>query len=158
MAYQLPSIPLNGAWWHPFLSPFSSRPWCRYSHPSPITTIVHQHLASSQLFFANRVRIFSGHLLIPLIAGVAAILHLVAGLALVVYLQRSETISGFFTKFRWLSTLQFALSMAIDIINTASLCFYLSRRRTGIKRLVVLSVYAYRTHLATPGHNGWWIN
>lgn len=106
-----------------------------------------------QVFFANRVRVLSGRLIIPIIAWCGAVLRIGFGITLGVVFINSHSIPNFFANFQWLVTTQFVLSAAVDVLNTVSLCFYLLRRRTDFKstqRMVdKLVMYTIETGLIT---------
>jgi hypothetical protein len=86
-----------------------------------------------QSFFAWRIRVLSGHLIIPIISWTGAIIHFGFGIALAVAIMRCDTLSIFLFRYEWLVTTQFTLDVVLDMLNTISLCYYLTRRRSAFK-------------------------
>ncbi|KAF8587693.1 hypothetical protein K439DRAFT_1337297 [Ramaria rubella] len=87
----------------------------------------------TQIFFAYRVRVLSGHTIIPIIAWTGSILRCSFGTTAGGLLLRAKTIPQFFAKYQWLATTPFVLNVVVDVLNTCSLCFYLFRARSGSK-------------------------
>ncbi|KAF8519654.1 hypothetical protein JB92DRAFT_2808449 [Gautieria morchelliformis] len=83
-----------------------------------------------QAFFAYRVKVISGRLLIPCISWFLSSLRLCFGIMIGVTAFKSRTLLLFLADWQWLITTEFTICAAIDVLNTASLCFYLLRRRS----------------------------
>ncbi|KAF8580007.1 hypothetical protein K439DRAFT_1637393 [Ramaria rubella] len=130
-------------------SAIENTPWS-LAMTIPLTSFVG---STVQVFFAYRVRVLSGRMILPIIAWTGAILRLGFGVTLGVVVVKSQTIPRFFQHFRWLVDAQLSLDAAVDILNTGSLCYYLLCRRTDFKptqRLVdKLVVYTIETGLLT---------
>jgi hypothetical protein len=83
-----------------------------------------------QAFFAYRVKVISGRLLIPIISWSLSLLRMCFGIMIGVTAFRSGTLLRFIGQWHWLITTEFSISAAIDVLNTTSICFYLLRRRS----------------------------
>ncbi|KAJ7214971.1 hypothetical protein GGX14DRAFT_562998 [Mycena pura] len=84
-----------------------------------------------QTFFANRVRILSGHWLTMVIASCLSLLRFIANMGSVglLFHYRRVTILHEWPG-QWLVTTALALGLAVDILITASMCYYLQRLRS----------------------------
>jgi len=106
-----------------------------------------------QNFFGYRVRVFSGRLLIPIMVWIGGILRVAFAIMLVDFILSSETLPQFLQRYHWAVTIELVLPAVVDVLNTSTLCFYLSRRRTGYKptqRMVdQLMIFAIETGLLT---------
>ncbi|KAF8496040.1 hypothetical protein JB92DRAFT_3227748 [Gautieria morchelliformis] len=107
-----------------------------------------------QAFFAYRVRVISGRLLIPIISWSLSVLRMGFGVMIGVTAFRSGTLLRFIGQWHWLITTEFTISAVIDVLNTTSICFYLLRRRSQfhssskfVDRIILFSI---GDHLASP--------
>jgi len=83
-----------------------------------------------QSFFANKIRLLSGQLFIPIACWTISAARFALGLASVITI----TVRGLFvfeSNFKWLVTLVFTFGALVDIILAGTFCWKLSRRRTG---------------------------
>jgi len=87
----------------------------------------------TQIFFAYRVRVLSGRMIIPVLAWGGSILRCFLGTTAGGLLLKTKSIQLFFAKYQWLVTTPFVLNVVVDVLNTCSLCFYLLRRRSASK-------------------------
>jgi len=106
-----------------------------------------------QNFFGYRVRVLSGRLLIPIMVWIGGIVRVTFAIMLVNFILRSETLPEFLQRYHWAVTTVLVLPAVVDVLNTSTLCYYLSRRRSGYKptqRLVdQLMIFAIETGLLT---------
>ncbi|KAJ7764863.1 hypothetical protein B0H16DRAFT_1525989 [Mycena metata] len=88
-----------------------------------------------QMYFAHRVRLFSNSWIIPSVACIGSMLQLAftAAITLISILHPEYNVAIFADRYGWLFVGVFATNTAVDIINTASLAYYLRRGRTGFK-------------------------
>ncbi|KAF7373883.1 Saposin B-type domain-containing protein [Mycena sanguinolenta] len=101
-----------------------------------------------QSFFANRVRVFSGKWLIPVICWTMTALRVVATFAMMGIEWMQPNIQTLQIKFRWLLTASISLGMTIDTVITLSMCYWLwqvrhsrfGRTKTVINTLLVWTV------------------
>ncbi|KAJ7591792.1 hypothetical protein C8J56DRAFT_781279 [Mycena floridula] len=86
-----------------------------------------------QSFYAWRVRVISGRWLVSVISWIGISAKAILTLIIVILLHKEGPFSPVKAKYPYFIPLLFSLSMAIDILNTCSICFYLHRSRTGFK-------------------------
>ncbi|KAL7280170.1 hypothetical protein ACG7TL_006589 [Trametes sanguinea] len=105
-----------------------------------------------EAFFARRVWMMSRNWIITGIILILAALHFGLG---VVFTAQSF-ILGRFSKFRsltWVTCLGLGAAAASDILIAGAMCYYLYKKRTGLKRtdslVTTLMVYSINTGLAT---------
>jgi len=107
----------------------------------------------TQIFFAYRVKVLSGRMIIPIIAWSGSVLRCALGTTAGGLLITSKTIPVFFARYQWLATTPFVLNVVVDILNTSSLCYYLLRRRSSSKttqrKVEKLVMYTIETGLIT---------
>ncbi|KAJ6539605.1 hypothetical protein B0H19DRAFT_366553 [Mycena capillaripes] len=88
-----------------------------------------------QIFFANRIRLFSGKWLVPVLCWIMAVLVMVFSVAMVVILCIHDTVLVLSLQFRWLMALTLALTTAADALIAVSMCFWLwNVRRSGFEK------------------------
>ncbi|KAJ7780982.1 hypothetical protein B0H16DRAFT_1877790 [Mycena metata] len=102
----------------------------------PITmyiTIVFSPLITStvQIFFANRIRLFSGKWLVPVLSWIMAILGLVFSFAMVAILCIHNTVTVLQDQFRWLMSLSLILTTVTDVLIAGSMCYWLWNVRSS---------------------------
>ncbi|KAF8586983.1 hypothetical protein K439DRAFT_1631103, partial [Ramaria rubella] len=106
-----------------------------------------------QTFFAYRIRVLSGSLVVPIIAWCAAASRVGTGITLGVLISSFDTLTAYVARYSWLETTHLTVDAAVDVTITASLCYYLLLRKTTFKptqRMVHrLVVYTVETGLAT---------
>ncbi|KAF7341724.1 Saposin B-type domain-containing protein [Mycena sanguinolenta] len=107
-----------------------------------------------QSFFANRVRLFSGRWMIPLICWIMTALRVIANLAMMGIQWVNPDITTIQVKFRWLMGIALSLGVTVDITTTFSMCYWLWKARpTGFehtKRMIdTLLVWTVETGVAT---------
>ncbi|KAF8586978.1 hypothetical protein K439DRAFT_1631100 [Ramaria rubella] len=100
-----------------------------------------------QTFFAYRIRVLSGSLVVPIIAWCAAASRVGTGITLGVLISSFDTLTAYVARYSWLETTHLTVDAAVDVTITASLCYYLLLRKTTFKptqrmvhRLVVYTV------------------
>ncbi|OJT12773.1 hypothetical protein TRAPUB_10608 [Trametes pubescens] len=105
-------------------------------------------------FFARRVWMMSHNWLITGVILVLAALHF--GLGVVSILRPPSFILGRFSKFKsltWVTCLGLGAAAAADVLIAGAMCYYLYRKRTGLKKtdslVTTLMVYSINTGLAT---------
>jgi len=107
---------------------------------SPYATthhLYHPHLLSAHnnnspnFFFANRIRLFSGKWLVPVLTWILAVLVLAFSIAMVAILCIHDTVEIVVGKFRWLMALTLALTTAADGLIVASMCYWLWNARSS---------------------------
>ncbi|KAF8531995.1 hypothetical protein JB92DRAFT_2846017 [Gautieria morchelliformis] len=86
-----------------------------------------------QSFFAYRVHILSGHLLIPTIAWFGAVFRAVCTIVLCIKPFTVANIPEFVARYLWLVVTPMTINVAVDILNTSALCFYLIRGRSEFR-------------------------
>jgi hypothetical protein len=87
-----------------------------------------------QLFFADRVRRFSGNWYIFIFLGVLSLWRLGVGIWATVGAMETANIIIFGRKYRW-SMMFYALGSTIDLTIAISLCYFLLKhRKTSIKK------------------------
>ncbi|KAJ7579516.1 hypothetical protein C8J56DRAFT_867918 [Mycena floridula] len=84
-------------------------------------------------FYAWRVHVISGRWLVSVIAWISSFVKIVLNLTIGILTHKEGTLAQFKAKYPYLIPFLFSLSMAIGILNTCSICYYLHRCRTGIK-------------------------
>ncbi|KAJ7777013.1 hypothetical protein B0H16DRAFT_1504051 [Mycena metata] len=87
-----------------------------------------------QIFFANRVRILSGRPYIMTIACILGLLRLVGHMAILALLLRYIRVT-ILLEWRWLVITSLSLDLSMDILITASLCYYFWRIRSEHARM-----------------------
>ncbi|KAJ7777015.1 hypothetical protein B0H16DRAFT_1504070 [Mycena metata] len=87
-----------------------------------------------QIFFANRVRILSGRPYIMAVACVLGLLRVVGHMALLALLLRYIRVT-ILLEWRWLVITSLSLDLSMDILITASLCYYFWRIRSEHARM-----------------------
>ncbi|KAJ7223129.1 hypothetical protein GGX14DRAFT_557703 [Mycena pura] len=85
-----------------------------------------------QMFFAYRIRMFSQSWLITSISWSGSVLGLVGTLGITV-LSSTRTVAEFGANYGWLVEGLLSVLLAVDVINTAALSYYLNKGRTGFK-------------------------
>ncbi|OBZ78971.1 DNA-directed RNA polymerases I, II, and III subunit RPABC3 [Grifola frondosa] len=89
-----------------------------------------------QCFFAYRVFTVSRrNVFITIPIAVLAFLRLVAASASTYEMIRLESYAAFVRLYGWVFTLGLSLSSALDVLVTASLCYFLKRSRTGLSSM-----------------------
>ncbi|KAF7360595.1 hypothetical protein MVEN_00790900 [Mycena venus] len=83
-----------------------------------------------QLFFANRIRLFSGRVLVPVVASIMSCLYLLGMIAAVTITCVHNTLAVLQT-YRWLASLLFSLATVIDAVIAAAMCYCLGRVRNS---------------------------
>ncbi|KAF8507931.1 hypothetical protein JB92DRAFT_656708 [Gautieria morchelliformis] len=87
-----------------------------------------------QIFFAYRIRVLSASLIIPIIGWCAAAMRLGTATAIATLTFLSPNVGEFNMRYSWLMTTHMVVSVVVDVTRTASLCYYLLRRRTVFKQ------------------------
>ncbi|KAJ7046339.1 hypothetical protein C8F04DRAFT_1064005 [Mycena alexandri] len=87
-----------------------------------------------QIFFANRVRILSGRLYVMALACILGLLRLVGHMAILALLLHYTRVT-ILLEWRWLVIASLSLALSMDILITASLCYYLWRIRSEHGRM-----------------------
>ncbi|KAF8578952.1 hypothetical protein K439DRAFT_1360758 [Ramaria rubella] len=104
-----------------------------------------------QSFFAYRIRVLSSRNVIPVIAWCGALARTGFGLALCIMPLGSATIQAFLNRFLWVALTPMILNVAVDVLNTVSLCYYLlrgrSKFRTSKRMIDKLVVYTVGEHI-----------
>ncbi|KAJ7638175.1 hypothetical protein FB45DRAFT_396934 [Roridomyces roridus] len=101
--------------------------WLSLLFSSLIVTIV-------QIFFANRIRVFSHRWIVSIICWLLAIIDLGTSLAMLVILMERKHIDVLQVQYRWLMAVSLGLSSFVDVCIAVSLCVLLVRMRTGTHR------------------------
>ncbi|KAJ7618388.1 hypothetical protein FB45DRAFT_1033593 [Roridomyces roridus] len=101
--------------------------WLSLLFSSLIVTIV-------QIFFANRIRVFSRRWIVSIICWLLAIIDLGTSLAMLVILMERKHIDVLQVQYRWLTAVSLGLSSFVDVCIAVSLCVLLVRMRTGTHR------------------------
>ncbi|KAJ7320880.1 hypothetical protein DFH08DRAFT_388800 [Mycena albidolilacea] len=83
-----------------------------------------------QIFFANRIRVFSGRKLVPAISCIMSCLYFGGMLAALILLCVHRTLAVLET-YRWLASTIFALTAVIDMLIAISMCYWLGRVRNS---------------------------
>ncbi|EIM89412.1 uncharacterized protein STEHIDRAFT_52732 [Stereum hirsutum FP-91666 SS1] len=94
-------------------------------------SIASLNIAIIQGFFAWRVRCLSGRWTIPILSWTGSSVRVGSSIAVGVLTQRTSLLSVFLDKYRWLNTLCLGIGAAVDLLNTAALCYYLRKGRSG---------------------------
>ncbi|KAJ7591779.1 hypothetical protein C8J56DRAFT_823846 [Mycena floridula] len=84
-----------------------------------------------QSFFAWRVHVISGHWFITVIAWIGGIVRVAIAFTISNLLAKETTLERFEEKYHYLFVLLLSLSVAIDMMITVSICYYLHTLRTG---------------------------
>ncbi|KAF8507925.1 hypothetical protein JB92DRAFT_2956253 [Gautieria morchelliformis] len=87
-----------------------------------------------QIFFAYRIRVLSASLIIPIIGWCAAAMRLGTATAIATLTFLSPNVGEFNMRYSWLMTTHMVVSVVVDVTSTASLYYYLLRRRTVFKQ------------------------
>ncbi|KAF8578819.1 hypothetical protein K439DRAFT_1361090, partial [Ramaria rubella] len=98
------------------------------SLPFPLTGILSGMV---QAFFAYRIRVFSKSIIIPTIALCGASVKRGLSIASCIILTGLATIEVAAAHFLWVSLAPLSIGVAMDVLITLSLCFYLLRERAG---------------------------
>ncbi|KAJ7223130.1 hypothetical protein GGX14DRAFT_426920 [Mycena pura] len=85
-----------------------------------------------QMFFAYRIRLFSKSWFITSISWFGSVLGLAATLGITI-LSSTRTVAEFGANYGWLIEGLLSVLLAVDVINTAALSYYLNKGRTGFK-------------------------
>ncbi|KAJ8080699.1 hypothetical protein PM082_017533 [Marasmius tenuissimus] len=105
-----------------------------------------------QCFFAKRVWSMSQNIFLVSIIVFLATIHFALGIVFTVYSFRFSTVDGF-AKLIWVTSAGIGSAAAADVLIAASLCYYLSKSRTGFKRtdslIHTLIIYSLTTGLMT---------
>lgn len=90
-----------------------------------------------QSFFAYKIRVMSGRLLVGSVPLVLCAVRLCLIITIAAYMMNSESITEYSRKHAW--TIYTALSLVAfgDLLNTSAFCFFLWTRRSGINRYVI---------------------
>ncbi|CAA7270107.1 unnamed protein product [Cyclocybe aegerita] len=83
-----------------------------------------------QAFFAERVRVISGRLLIPIVCWTLSVVRFSMSLVASAEAFRMTTLEQYQKDWKWLLTTVLAMGAATDIIVAAALCFYLRAQRS----------------------------
>ncbi|KIJ29981.1 hypothetical protein M422DRAFT_187695 [Sphaerobolus stellatus SS14] len=83
-----------------------------------------------QSFFAYRILKLSRSYIIPVLAWVGAIARFGFGVTLAIIPQRSPTILVFITQNLWVALTPMSINVAVDILNTVTLTYYLAKGRS----------------------------
>ncbi|KAF7358642.1 Saposin B-type domain-containing protein [Mycena sanguinolenta] len=107
-----------------------------------------------QSFFANRVRVFSGKWLIPVVCWTMTGLRVTATLSMMGIQWADPKVTILQARFRWLLTLALSLGMAVDTVIMLSLCYCLwtvrhSRFKQTRRMIDALLVWTVETGVAT---------
>lgn len=94
----------------------------------PLTSFIG---ASTQCFFAHRIRVISGSWIVPSIAWFGALLRIAFGFALgiMVVLRGQQSIGTYVHDYRWIIDVLLSINVSVDLLNTVASCFYLLRYR-----------------------------
>jgi hypothetical protein len=107
-----------------------------------------------QAYFAHRIYILSGHLLLPIISWLGSALQVALTLSIAIIGSRM-TLREFASRFEWIVTTSLVAIMVVDILNTGGLCYFLfverSKNRVKRTRLAVdkLILWTIETGLVT---------
>ncbi|KAF8193595.1 hypothetical protein K438DRAFT_1969493 [Mycena galopus ATCC 62051] len=82
-----------------------------------------------QIFFANRIGFLSKKWIIPIICWTLASLRIIGNLAMMGIQWKNPEVSTLQTKWKWLMATTLSVGLAVDIIVTASLCYWLGKIR-----------------------------
>jgi hypothetical protein len=85
----------------------------------------------AQCFYAYRIRILSNRLVLPIIGWCGAVIRIALCVTLGISFSQSQTIPDFLAQRLWLVETPLAVNVTLDVMNTASLCYYLRQRRHG---------------------------
>jgi len=106
-----------------------------------------------QAFFAYRVKVLSGRLLIPVISWGLSLFRATLGTVIGVTIFRSPSLTAYTAKYEWLNITVLAVSTATDVLNTTSLCYCLLKRRSAFaqsnKTVDKIILYTTETGLIT---------
>ncbi|KAF7371228.1 Saposin B-type domain-containing protein [Mycena sanguinolenta] len=107
-----------------------------------------------QCFFANRVRVFSGKWLIPVVCWTLTALRVTATFTMMGIEWVHPNVQTIQVKFRWLMTIALSLGMIVDTVITLSMCYCLWQVRHSrfgrTERLInTLLVWTVETGAAT---------
>ncbi|KAL4256864.1 hypothetical protein AB1N83_012400 [Pleurotus pulmonarius] len=84
-----------------------------------------------QGFFAYRIWVLSGRRIIPAVVSVITATQL-AGCFVMGILAGQLSLPVFASRFKWVITFVFSLTLSADLINTMTMCYYLRLNRRGI--------------------------
>jgi len=84
---------------------------------------------SIQAFYAYRIRVLSDRLWVAVIVWIASAIRFGAITGEAILAIRTQFISVFLKKYKWFFIFSLSEGVALDIVNTASLCFYLIPRK-----------------------------
>jgi len=87
-----------------------------------------------QAFFAYRVKVLSGRLLIPVISWGLSLFRAALGVVIGVTIFRSRSLIVYTAKYDWLNITVFSVSATIDVLNTTSICYCLFKCRSAFAR------------------------
>ncbi|CAA7270139.1 unnamed protein product [Cyclocybe aegerita] len=84
-----------------------------------------------QAFFAERVRVVSGQLIIPIICWTLSAVRLAMSLVAASEAFQMTTLAQYQKEWKWLLTTVLAIGAAVDIIVAAALCYHLRIQRSN---------------------------
>ncbi|KAJ7871572.1 hypothetical protein B0H13DRAFT_2554470 [Mycena leptocephala] len=107
-----------------------------------------------QFYFANRVRVFSGRWLIPVICWILTILRVTGNLTMMGIQWANPNVTTLQVKYRWLMATALSLGVTVDVVITLSMCYWLWRARQSrfepTRRMVdTLLVWTVETGVST---------
>ncbi|KAF8148391.1 hypothetical protein B0H34DRAFT_802933 [Crassisporium funariophilum] len=84
-----------------------------------------------QAFFAERVRVVSGKLIIPIICWTLSAVRLGMSAAAAGEAFQMTSLSSFQKEFKWLLTTVLAVGCAVDVLVAGALCYYLNQQKSN---------------------------